>query len=128
MIKNRYDNRLWSEIVGDLVTERTSQGDSIKLYIKYNGEKKPSVWLEFFTYDPEKSHFSKVEEITDWLDDKPYSDIIDDATGKPVSIEARQGFSDWAGYVDALFGPTVQSIVKSGGRGFSYEVVKDGPV
>lgn len=122
MIKNKYDTRVCKEIVGDLVSARTVPGDSIKMIFKYNGEAKPSVWLEFHTYDPDKKALPSLEEITDWVDDKPYYDIIDDSTGKPIEGDSRRGSHDWREFMDNRFGPMVQSIVKSGGRLFSYEV------
>lgn len=123
MKKNRFDQRTWAEIVGNLVTERTSQGDSIKMLIKYNGSEKPSVWLQFATYDPDKKGLANIEEITDWLDSSYSYDLIDDSTGKPAVGEYRRGYSSWQEYIDILLGPTVQQISKSGGRNFTYEVI-----
>jgi hypothetical protein len=124
--RSRFDSRTWTEIVGNLVSERTSVGDTIKLTIKFNGNKKPNVWLEFQTYDPDKKNFLSIEEITDWVDDLPYYEIIDDTTGQPIPGEGRRGSSDWTEYVDVRFGPAVQSIVRSGGRRFEYEVINNG--
>ena len=126
MTRSRFDSRTWTEIVGNLVSERTSVGDTIKLTIKFNGNKKPNVWLEFQTYDPDKKNFLSIEEITDWVDDLPYYEIIDDTTGQPIPGEGRRGSSDWTEYVDVRFGPAVQSIVRSGGRRFEYEVINNG--
>lgn len=121
MTKNRFDNRTWVEIVGDLVSARTSQGDSIKLVVKYNGSKKPNVWLEFSTYDSEKKYLPNIEEITDWVDATPYYEIMDDSTGKPIPGDTRRGSSSWDEYINVRFGPLVKSIVESGGRVFSYK-------
>lgn len=124
MKKSRFDPRNWNEIVGILVSQRTSVGDSIKLTVKYNGNNRPTVTLEFSTFDPDKKMFSPTEEITEWLDPTPYYDIIDDTTGTPISGEQRRGSSSWREYIDIRFGPEVKSIVNSGGRNFSYEVIE----
>ena len=123
MIKSRYDSRTWVEIVGDLVSERTSRGDLIKLTVQYNGTKKPTVNLEFTTYDPDKKAYKPKEEITDWIDEKPYYDVIDDSTGQPLEGETRKGSTSWDEYVNVRFGPLVKSIVEAGGRIFSFEVI-----
>lgn len=120
-MKNRFDTRSWVEIVEELKTERTLPGDSVKLLITYNGTSKPQVCLEFMTTDPEKKKYDSLEDITDWLPDKPYYDVLDDTTGKPMEGEFRRG-SDWLNFIDSDFGPVIQKIFKSGGRAFSYEV------
>lgn len=124
MIKHRFDTRTWVEIVGDLVISRSSQGDGVKLLVKFNGSNKPSVWLEFTTFDPDKRKLDSKEEITSWIDDSPYYQIMDDSSGKPIAGDIQRGSSTWREYVDVRFGPLVQSIVKSGGRNFSYEEIK----
>jgi hypothetical protein len=124
MTKHRFDTRTWVEIVGDLVISHTSQGDSVKLLVKFNGSNKPSVWLDFVTFDPDKKSKPSREEITDWIDDTPYYQVIDDSSGKPIPGEMQKGNSNWREYVDVRFGPLVQSIIKSGGRQFSYEEIK----
>ena len=124
--KNRFDPRNWVEVVSNLITERTSPGDSIKLLIHYNGTIKPNVWLEFSTYDSEKKRYEPKEEITDWVDDKPYYEIKDDSTGRPIEGEVRRGSSDWVEYMEGIsgVGPEIQKMIKTGGRNFSYEVIK----
>jgi hypothetical protein len=122
MVKGRYDNRTWVEVVADLIIERSSVGDSIKLLITYAGSQKPTVRLEFKTLDPDKARPDNIVDITGWVDDSPYYDIIDDSTGRPVEGDYRRGSSSWKEYIDSRFGPLLQSMVKSGGRNFSYEV------
>ena len=126
MTRGRFDSRTWTEIVGNLVSERTSVGDTIKLMVQFNKNRKPNVFLEFSTYDPDKKDMLSIEEITDWVDDLPYYEIIDDSTGEPIPGEGRRGTSDWTEYIDMRFGPVVQSIVRSGGRRFIYEVLNNG--
>ncbi len=125
MRKGKFDTRTWHEIVGDLIIERTSQGDTIELIIKYNGTSKPNVTLKFHSMDPDKQSYNKEEEISDWLPSVPYYDLIDDTTGKPLEGELRRGFSDWRTYMtDAHgMGPEIQRITKTGGRIFTYQEI-----
>lgn len=121
MKKSRFDNRSCTEIVGLLVSERTSQGDLVIMTVKYNGDDKPDVVLDFQTTDPDKKRSKTTENITDWLEDKPYYQILDDVTGKPIT-GARKGSNSWPEYVDNQLGPAIQSITKAGGRIFTFQV------
>jgi hypothetical protein len=121
MKRNRFDNRSWEEIVGDLVSERTTPGDAITLNIKFNGTSRPTVTLKFATFDLDKAQLSNSEEISDWLPEKPYYMLIDDTTGKPLDGEFQRGFPDWRSYVNDYFGPQLKGIVSTGGRRFGYE-------
>jgi hypothetical protein len=123
MKRNRFDPRGLEEILGNLITERTDVGDSIKLLVKFNHSSKPNIWLEFQTYVEEKKQFDPREELTDWVEDKPYFDIIDDSTGKPIPGGERRGSLTWNDYIEKL-GWNIQQIIKASGRIFSYEKVE----
>lgn len=125
MTKNRFDTRTWVEISEDLKNERSSPGDKIVLEIKFNGYNKPNFYLRFFTVDPEKDRADNREEITDWIDDTPWYEVIDDTTGKPLEGEMRKGTDSWRDYVEVRFGPLIQSLFKSGGRVFEYKEITE---
>jgi len=112
MKKHTFDQRSWLEIVNNLVSERTSIGDSISLKIKYNDVRKPQLWLNFSTYDPDKKKYASEEEITDWLPDSPFFERDDQ----------RYGFDSWRDLIELPDGVALQikAIVMAGGRNFSY--------
>lgn len=123
MVRSIFDGKGILEVVGDLVSERTDPGDSIRLLIKYRGQEKPLIVLEFNSYNPDKSKLARKEDLTYLLPAKPYYDVIDPSTGRAYTDAVRQGYEDWRQLVNNPngLGPAIQKICKAGGRNFSYE-------
>lgn len=123
MKKHSFDTRTLQEVVEEIKSLKTSQGDSTKLLIYY-GNRSPRVWLRTSTFDPDKKHFHDTEEISDWVDKAPNYQAVDDTTGLPLPGEFKRGFSTWEEYMNNLFIPSVRGIMNTGGRSLDVEILE----
>lgn len=125
MKKNKTDVRSLLDVVAELVSERTSYGDQIDLTVTMRGQNRPNILLTFRTTSETMAQYNNTEEdLSDWVDDKPYYIPIDDVTGQEIAGEYRRGFDTWEEYIDKDLGPKIQGIIKAGGRLFSYKIAK----
>lgn len=124
MLKNRFNPKTLIEVVEELKSERTSQGDTITLVIEYPEDmSRPRLILKFDTFDPEKKNLPNTEEITSFLPENPWYERLDDTTGKPLPGEFRRGFGTWREYFHDPMGAgaEIQRVIRTGGRNFVLE-------
>jgi len=126
MIKGRFDSRGIVEIVEELKTERTKQGDAVGLRVKFNGSSKPNVWLEFKARDAEmrKMYATPYEEISSFIPDELNPNRRDDLGGEIPDFGST--YFNWRDYIELFLKPQIDRIITSGGRGFVFEEINQG--
>jgi len=114
---NIFDCRSLPEVIGDAVSGRTVQGDTIVLATKFNGREKPTLTLETRSKDFDKSRLYGRDpiDLTFFLPEKPSGKMPDGSTA---------GYSTWSDFVEQYVGPLVKQVAEMGRRNFSYEVLK----
>lgn len=114
-------NKVLSEVVGDLVSERTSPRDLVQLEVTYTPGRKPVFVLHFTTLDRTKSDFPPTEDITQWVPEYSRPKAYGDGTPDPNYVSP---FSDWSDAVRGTSGISdiVGAIVRA--NGVRYELVE----
>lgn len=125
MKKNRFDERSVMELFGDLISERSSQGEQVSFEVFYQGVNKPKIWFRFGIVNPNKTNFSPYEEVTDWLPPHFNWSRSDD---RPDTIQSDQ-FTSWRDLIESPIGISqeLQGIANAGGRNFRYTVLNEDP-
>jgi hypothetical protein len=119
-------SRKFEDIISDLVTERTTQGDNIKLEVSVVNNRPKAVFF-FSSYDPEKRDYPKTADLSSYFPDQPFwyeKDVkINEQTGE-VKIISRtddmRGFESWQEYLfnPGAFVDTARMIIQASGRNF----------